>query len=110
MPEPLPETRALTDWKPRNRIQNERKTERQKEFSTCRSRAYYVSAGQKLSGQKKFRSSQKKFGSKIFLIQNVVLIVNQAPPHLRNEMVKCILVLGSGGGGSEPPTRKTIVP
>ena len=51
MPEPLPETRALTNWKPRNRIQNEkqknRETEKQKEFSTCRSRAYYVSAGQK---------------------------------------------------------------
>ena len=43
MPEPLPETRALTNWKPRNRIQNEK----HKEFSTCRSRAYYVSAGQK---------------------------------------------------------------
>ena len=35
MPEPLPETRALNDLKPRNRIQNEkqknRKTEKQKD-------------------------------------------------------------------------------
>ena len=34
MPEPLPETRALTDWKPRNRIQNERKTEKTEEKNT----------------------------------------------------------------------------
>ena len=50
MPEPLPETRALTDWKPRNRIQNEKQKKqknRKKEFSTCRASEKYVSAGQK---------------------------------------------------------------
>ena len=32
-----------------NLIQNEKKTERKTEFSTSRSRAYYVSTGQKAS-------------------------------------------------------------
>ena len=40
MPEPLPETRALTNWKPRNRIQNEkqknRKTDRKTEKKNFR--------------------------------------------------------------------------
>ena len=47
MPEPLPETRALTNWKPR-KLDTEGKTEKQtNRILTCRSWAYYVSAGQK---------------------------------------------------------------
>ena len=53
MPEPLPETRALTNQKPR-KSDTEWKKERKKEWinewiSICRSKAYYVSAGKKLN-------------------------------------------------------------
>ena len=48
MPEPLPEARALTNEAPR-KLDTEWKTEKKKKkLSTCRSRAYYVSAGQKI--------------------------------------------------------------
>ena len=47
----LPIGKALTIAKPRKLDteyrMKDRKKERKKEFSTCRSRAYYVSAGQK---------------------------------------------------------------